>query len=291
MQIDSLKYFYEVAELKSISKVANNSHISQPALSHQLLKLEKELGAKLLERSNRGVELTEQGKIVYNYAKKILNYHNNMVQDVNIKNSLKYDLEITNANISANFLVSRIAKDIGKIFKNFNVNINNNWESNQQSLLLHNKSDIVVGCNMIYDVDLSSNYIGSDNLIFISREKIKEENISNQSIAILDDGRSNILNSIRDFDNINITLRSNCLSTIKEYLNNSNTLAIVPKIAVRSEIESGEFIDLGFKNYEKSYDLFITYRKNIENRIKKKINIFIKDLEKVLNYDNKNIAV
>lgn len=286
MQIDSLKYFYEVAELKSISKVANNSHISQPALSHQLLKLEKELGAKLLERSNRGVELTEQGKIVYGYAKKILNYHNNMLQDVNVKNSVKYDFYITNANISANFLVSKMAKDIWRIFKNFNVNVNNNWESNQQSLLIHNKSDLVVGCNMIYDVDLSSNYIGSDKFILISKGNIKEEHLGNQAVAILDDGRSNILNSIEDFDNINITLKSNCLSTIKEYLNNNNTVAVVPKIAVRSEIESGEFIDLGFKSYEKSYDLFITYRKDIESRIKKKINLFIKELEKVLNYNN-----
>ncbi len=71
-----------------------------------------------------------------------------------------------------------------------------------------------------------------------------------------------------------------------EYLNNNNTVAVVPKIAVRSEIESGEFIDLGFKSYEKSYDLFITYRKDIESRIKKKINLFIKELEKVLNYNN-----
>lgn len=291
MQIDSLKYFYEVAELKSISKVANNSHISQPALSHQLLKLEKELGAKLLERSNRGVELTEQGKIVYNYAKQILIHHNNMIQDINIKNSVKYDVEITNASIAANFLVSKMAKDIWKIFKNFNVNINNNWESNQQSLLLHNKSDIIVGCNMIYDVDLSSNYIGSDKLILVSKENIKKENISNQSVAILDDGRNNILSGIKEIENMNIALKSNCLSTIKEYLNNSNTIAIVPKIAVKSEIESGELIDLGFKDYEKSYDLFITYKKDVESKLKKKINLFIKELERALNYEVEGIAI
>ncbi|MEG1002905.1 MAG: LysR family transcriptional regulator, partial [Clostridium sp.] len=108
MQIDSLKYFYEVAELKSISKVANNSHISQPALSHQLSKLEKELGAKLFERSNRGVELTSQGEILYNYAKEIILSHNNLVEEINANSLNKSEIGITNSSIYANFLVANM---------------------------------------------------------------------------------------------------------------------------------------------------------------------------------------
>ena len=68
MRISSLRYFYEVAQLKSISKISNNLHISQPALSHQISKLEKYLGVKLLERSNTGVELTTKGQVMYKYA-------------------------------------------------------------------------------------------------------------------------------------------------------------------------------------------------------------------------------
>ena len=71
MNIEYLRFFYEVASVKSISKVANNSHISQPALSQQIHKLEDNLGYKLLDRSNKGVQLTEAGKIVEKYAKNI----------------------------------------------------------------------------------------------------------------------------------------------------------------------------------------------------------------------------
>ena len=79
MRISSLMYFYEVAELKSISKVSNNLHISQPALSHQLSSLEKQLGVTIFERSNKGVELTDKGKILYNYSKEILKLHNSLL--------------------------------------------------------------------------------------------------------------------------------------------------------------------------------------------------------------------
>lgn len=283
MQIDSLKYFYEVAELKSISKAANNSHISQPALSHQLSKLEKELGAKLLERSNKGVKLTSQGEILYNYAREILISHNNLIEEISANNFSKEEIEITNSSMYANFLVSNIAKDISKIFKSFNVIINNQLEINEQVLLLHNRSDVVVGCKMIYDVDLSSNYIGSDKLILISRQEVKKDKFDKLSIALLDDNLSIPRRELEKLDKSNICLKTNSIDTVREYLNNANTAAIVPKISVQAELESGIFKDLECKSYEIEYDLFITYKKDIENSLKKKINLFKNELEKILN--------
>lgn len=283
MQIDSLKYFYEVAELKSISKAANNSHISQPALSHQLSKLEKELGAKLLERSNKGVKLTSQGEILYNYAREILISHNNLIEEISANNVSKEEIEITNSSMYANFLVSNIAKDISKIFKNFNVIINNQLEINEQVLLLHNRSDVVVGCKMIYDVDLSSNYIGSDKLILISKQEVKKDKFDKLSIALLDDNLSIPRRELEKLDKSNIYLKTNSIDTVREYLNNSNTAAIVPKISVQAELESEVFKDLECKIYEIEYDLFITYKKDIENSLKKKINLFKNELEKILN--------
>lgn len=286
MQIDSLKYFYEVAELKSISKAANNSHISQPALSHQLSKLEKELGAKLLERSNKGVKLTSQGEILYNYAREIIISHNNLIEEISANNFIKEEIEITNSSMYANFLVSNIAKDIGKIFKNFNVIINNQLEINEQVLLLHNRADVVVGSKMIYDVDLSSNYIGSDKLILISKQEIKKDKLDKLSIALLDDNLSISKNELKKLDRSKICLTTNSLDTIREYLNNSNTAAIVPKIAVQTELETGILKNLECREYEIEYDLFITYKKDIENSLKKKVNIFKNELERILNKES-----
>ena len=59
MQLEHIMLFSKIAEEKSISRVAQASHISQPALSQQMQRLEEEVGQKLFERSNRGIELTE----------------------------------------------------------------------------------------------------------------------------------------------------------------------------------------------------------------------------------------
>ena len=64
---DVYNLFLKVVETGSISKAANELFISQPALSQQLKKLEKEFNAKLFTRSNKGIELTKEGRIVYKY--------------------------------------------------------------------------------------------------------------------------------------------------------------------------------------------------------------------------------
>lgn len=53
MEFIQLKYFKEVALTGSVSKAAENLHMTQPALSRSITRLEKELGAPLFDRRNR----------------------------------------------------------------------------------------------------------------------------------------------------------------------------------------------------------------------------------------------
>lgn len=71
MEFRSLRYSLEVAQKKSFTKAASSLHISQPALSKQISLLEEELGRKLFIRQNRGLELTEAGKILHRKAQAI----------------------------------------------------------------------------------------------------------------------------------------------------------------------------------------------------------------------------
>ena len=184
-----------------------------------------------------------------------------------------------------------MVKDINKIFKNHNININNHFESNEQSLLLHNKCDVIVGCNLIHDVDLASNYIGSDKLILVCTEDSKDINIEKLSIAFLNDKLYSCKSLLDKIDKSKIALKTNSIEAIKEYLKNPNTAAIVPMNSVRRELEAGNLIDLKCKDYEREYELFITHRKDIENPLKKKINLFKKELELVLSKKNLKLAI
>lgn len=73
MRLEQLMYLVAVNESKSISLAAERTHISQPALSSALNKLEDELGVVLLKRTNTGAQLTEIGELIIVKAREVLN--------------------------------------------------------------------------------------------------------------------------------------------------------------------------------------------------------------------------
>ena len=65
MEFIQIQSFLAVAELLNFSQAAKKVFLSQPAVSHQIHSLEKELGFLLFERSHKKVELTPAGKTLY----------------------------------------------------------------------------------------------------------------------------------------------------------------------------------------------------------------------------------
>ena len=68
LNTDRLNAFYQVALDKNFCKAADSLCITQSALSQRVLKIEQEVGTKLLVRSNDGISLTEHGKILFDYV-------------------------------------------------------------------------------------------------------------------------------------------------------------------------------------------------------------------------------
>lgn len=64
------KVFYTVANTGNISKAAAELYISQPAISKSIRKLEQSLDVTLFSRNSRGVQLTEEGEILYDYVQR-----------------------------------------------------------------------------------------------------------------------------------------------------------------------------------------------------------------------------
>lgn len=73
MDVGQLRYFSKIVEHRSFTKAAADCLVSQPALSQQIGKLERELGQPLFERQGRTIRLTPAGQLLHTQAQQILN--------------------------------------------------------------------------------------------------------------------------------------------------------------------------------------------------------------------------
>lgn len=71
--LKAIASFIKVAELQNMTSASLELHVSQPALSQQIQKIELELGVQLFTRTSKGIQLTYEGDSFYTYCKEFMN--------------------------------------------------------------------------------------------------------------------------------------------------------------------------------------------------------------------------
>ncbi|MEH6941303.1 LysR family transcriptional regulator [Bacillus sp. JJ722] len=84
MDNEQLLTFITVYEFNNYSRAADHLNLTQPAVTARIQKLEIELSCKLFNRNGKKILLTEEGKALLPYARKILDYMNEAKQTIDI---------------------------------------------------------------------------------------------------------------------------------------------------------------------------------------------------------------
>lgn len=140
--------FHTVAKAGNISKAANQLYISQPAISKAISKLEEELGTALFNRSSRGVTLTEEGQVLYEYVERAFDSLN--MGEENLKNYKELGIGHIRIGVSTS-LCKHILLDYLKDFikENPNIKLSIDCHSTLNTIKLLRNEDIDIGliCN------------------------------------------------------------------------------------------------------------------------------------------------
>ncbi|MEN8078057.1 LysR family transcriptional regulator [Clostridioides difficile] len=282
MNIEGFKYFYNVAKIKSISKVANSSHISQSALSQQLSKLEEKLGVTVFKRSNKGVELTHEGKIVLKYSEKILNLYDDLLLEISKSKMDKNNLIIETTCLSASYIFPKLLPKLSSRFNNLSYDITNNSKSDICINLINNLCDISIGSIQVSDPDLSSIYLGDDNFIWVSRSSYIFD-INTVPFLLLKD-ETDIESYIQDIINPeNIILKTSNIHMITNYLLTTSSIAVLPKLCIIDELSQGILKEVKLSTFSnKSYSLFLSYKNDTLPLIKENVYFIKENMQNIL---------
>ena len=268
MHIESLEYFQKIAEVKSISKVANNSHISQPALSQQVQKLEDSLGKELFIRSNRGVKLTESGEIVLKYADNIIRTYNKMLSDLNEQESK--EIKIEGEHTIATYCLPCAILNMNFKFPNHKYNLVSASSDKIEQDVLSDICEVGFTTRPAQAENLHSEKVINEKVVLISPpafdlpEKIELEEILDHKFAILKEDciiKENFKDALADighnFSKIKIISQLDSTEAIKTLVRKGYGVAFVPYNAVKDEFSAKEINVSRIKDYDLDYDIYM----------------------------------
>ncbi len=286
MNIEYIKYFYEVTKMKSISKVANAFHISQPALSQQIQRLEEILGHKLLLRSNKGVELTESGQIVEKYAKQLLKTYENMMEDLDTMDTNNVNIRIDSNNIIATYALPCTLYDVKEKFSNYNFNLSSKLTTEVEQNVLNDNCDIGFIYGEPEEKDLDYIKVGKDRLVLIAGNNLSippemqlKDLIKYEFIMLQEKQRGfkklykYLSNEGYDINDFNIALQLDSTESIKSTVSKGYGLSWVPYISVKKELYTKQLKEITVTDLDMDLDIYLIFNKDKE--YSKEIKMFI----------------
>lgn len=104
MELKQLEYFMIACEKKSFNKAAECLYTTQPNVSKVINSLEKELGRKLFERTNRGLIITPYGETLKEYARIILKNMSEINSMIDHNHGKKFSISTYSSNMIARLL-------------------------------------------------------------------------------------------------------------------------------------------------------------------------------------------
>lgn len=171
------KIFYEIATIGNITRASQKLNISQPALSKSIRNLESQLGGDLFVRTQKGVVLTEEGKLFYNHIKSaienITNAENEFTNLMNLNTgSIRIGVSTT---ITEKYLLPYL-KEFHELYPNITIHMYTDISNELLNKLKNGLIDLaivhVIDKDYEYDIDICK--IKKIHSCFVVNDTFKE---------------------------------------------------------------------------------------------------------------------
>jgi DNA-binding transcriptional LysR family regulator len=274
MELDQLKLFADLVREQSFTKVAEKNFLTQPAVSLRIRNLEEELGTRLLERTTRKVLVTEEGRILYEYARDILS----KAEEVKMVLLERQDKIVGSVRLATVHSIG--LHELPAYLKRY--------ITNYPQVVLHidyHTGDIVH--RMVQDGDVDLGIVAypepkpnlvvlpflEDELVaicneehaFAGRETIPLHELHDQPFIAFDEGipTRKAIDAVLARRHIRVNIKMQCdnIEILKRMVEVGLGVSIVPRFSVQNEVEQGLLHCLTISDYSFKRPLALIHRK------------------------------
>src|SRR6202040_327612 len=272
MDLAQLEVFLAVAREGRFSRAAEKLFRTQSAVSQTIHKLEEELGEPLLDRSSRDGLLTDAGRVLQEYAERLLNLRSDAQEAlVELRELQKGKLAIAANEFTALYLLPVLA-EFRRLHPMIKITVQRSLGSHIPDEVLRHNSELGVLTYDPQEPDLNSIVVYLDELTLVVPPTHPLANESQVSIRQLgaesfvahivsSPYREKVIQAFKRHKTpLHMDIELPTLQAIKRFVAMGNGVALLPAISVESELARGELVHIPVRELRLHRKLRLVYR-------------------------------
>lgn len=276
IDLNLYKIFYVVAKKGNITKAAEELFISQPAVTQAIHSLENQIGAPLFIRAKKGVTLTKEAKVLFQFIESGLNYiHNGENKFKELMNIESGTLKIGASTTVTQHVLLEYLDFFQDKYPNVSISITNDLTQDLIKLLREGSVDLLIlnlpmkeykDIEIIPFLEVNDTFMVGKRKKDLSNSKIDLNNIKDDFIFQKSPSNTRkYLDSWLDDNNISITPKYDVVSfnLVKDMTKMGLGIGYITREFAKKELESGELFELDFNPRVPSRQIGIVTLKNM----------------------------
>ena len=274
MDISQLEVFLAVAREGGFSRAADKLYRTQSAVSQAVRKLEAEIGESLFDRSSRDGLLTDAGRVLQEYAERLLNVRENAREALAELRELQKGKLVIGANEFTALYLLRVLAEFGRLHPAIRIMVQRSLGSRIPDDVLRHNCEFGVLTYDPEDPELTSVVVYSDELILVvppQHPLARESRVSIPQLGaesfvahiVSSPYREKVLQAFKRHKTpLHMGVELPTLQAIKRFVAMGSGVAFLPEISVEDEIARGELVRIPVQELNVHRQLRLIYRKS-----------------------------
>lgn len=281
--IQQLEGLIALVEAGSFTRAAVKLFLSQPALTKQIMSVEEAAGTRLVERHSTGVVLTPEGRILYDYSKRIIRLREDAKDRIErIKNQESGHIYVAASNIPATYILPWLLSDLKRAYPDISVQMQMYDSEEVLQVILNNQAEIGLVGKEISNRKITAERLWGDRLVLAvradsplaKRRSLTVEELAGTPFVARERGsgtRHVIENCLQsDFgiglSEFNVVCEMGSSGAVKEAVLAGLGVSIVSAFSIKIELAQGLLSTVNINDCKMERFFYLIYRKDFSFR-------------------------
>ena len=259
MNIENLKTFITLSELKNFTQTADRYFIVQSTVTNRIMELEKELGKKLFIRNRKNVELTEEGQHFLSYAKRIVALEASAIEELSTLHTFSDTLRIGTVNTVYDCYMTEAISSFISTYRDISVKITIDHSGPLLRMIQDGTVDLAFSYIPLKKAGFICRPFMSDELVLVTapgngtfRDGITQNQLTDINYLYCDFMIQDNGTFIRDMfpKNFSFAFEIDKLTHLLPYLTRGFGYSFLPRSLVQKYLDNGSLIPIPLNGFE-----------------------------------------